>query len=148
MTPVRPASHSKPTLRRSTITHSWQPVVDPSSGKTYYWNTATNETAWEIPTQPAAPPSQVASTTANEPRPSNEEIFQALKSAYIEDGSGMLFNEVARAHRKYEVFSEAYFEWLSGQAKQCTDFEEKDFIQKITAKLCNPLLRQPAPFEF
>jgi hypothetical protein len=59
----------------------------------------------------------------------------------------MLFNEVARAHRKYEVFSEAYFSWLAAQAKVCTDFEEKDFIQKVTAKLSNPLLRQPAPFE-
>ena len=26
--------------------NAWQPVVDPSSGKTYYYNAATNQTSW------------------------------------------------------------------------------------------------------
>jgi len=33
----------------------WAPVVDPSSGSTYYWNQETNEVQWEIP---QAPPGQ------------------------------------------------------------------------------------------
>lgn len=30
---------------------NWAPVVDPASGRTYYHNTATNATSWEVPTQ-------------------------------------------------------------------------------------------------
>lgn len=28
---------------------AWQAVVDPASGKTYYWNVATDEVTWELP---------------------------------------------------------------------------------------------------
>ena len=33
----------------------WEPKLDPSSGKTYFWNTVTNATQWERPTELADP---------------------------------------------------------------------------------------------
>eukprot|EP00913_Durusdinium_trenchii_P012258 g11510.t1 len=34
----------------------WESAQDPASGKTYYFNRATNETSWTPPAAPAAPP--------------------------------------------------------------------------------------------
>lgn len=33
----------------SSTSSEWQPVVDPESGKTYYYNPTTNETSWTLP---------------------------------------------------------------------------------------------------
>lgn len=75
-------------------------------------------------------------------------MLEALRTAYQQDGSGMLFNEAARSHRKHDIFSEGYFVWLAEQAKATQDTDERELLWKIVAKLSNPLLRQPAPFEF
>jgi hypothetical protein len=43
---------------------------------------------------------------------------------------------------------EGFFKWLEAQAKASADPAERELLLKVTAKLSNPLLRQPAPFEF
>lgn len=37
------------TINASSSASGWQPVVDPESGKTYYYNPTTNETSWTLP---------------------------------------------------------------------------------------------------
>ena len=44
----------------------WQPVADQSSGRTYFYNTRTRETAWE---RPVAPPPAAAPPPAPAPQP-------------------------------------------------------------------------------
>jgi hypothetical protein len=42
----------------SSLPPDWKALVDEASGKSYYWNTKTNETKWEMPTATAAASSQ------------------------------------------------------------------------------------------
>lgn len=37
------------TANNSSSASAWQSVVDPASGKTYYYNPTTNETSWTLP---------------------------------------------------------------------------------------------------
>lgn len=125
-------------------------------------NTDTNETAWDLPDgQQLAPstgmdpgsgaaPSTVASSAqlpvqdAELPLPP-EQLYDALAAAYAADGSGMQFWEVARAHRSQGVFDDAFFDWLTRESRSG---ERAELAAKMMARLSNPLLRQPAPFEF
>jgi hypothetical protein len=130
-------------------------------------NTATNETAWELPSaaagdgsaastpqpaaagQPAAAaPHEQQQQQQQQQQPSNQALFDILEAAYAADGSGMHFWEVARAHRAHGVFEEPYMEWLAQQQKGAATPEARERAAKMMARLSNPLLRQPAPFEF
>ena len=46
------------------------------------------------------------------------------------------------------MFEEPYFEWLMQQAAAAADQQERSQVERVVARLCNPLLRQAAPFEF
>ncbi len=48
-------------VSNTVLAHRWKETVDPVSGKTYYWNTTTNETKWERPVQPIQPASSSVS---------------------------------------------------------------------------------------
>lgn len=74
-----------------------------------------------------------------------EELFEVLIEAYEADGSGMHFWETARSQRKNQVFDEPFMEYLTTMVDSGS--EEADLADKVRAKLSNPLLRQPAPFE-
>ena len=77
-------------------------------------------------------------------------MYDALEAAYKADGSGMQFWEVARAHRNLGVFDPPFFEFLEQRQKELTgvDEEGKEMAFKMMCRLSNPLLRQPAPFEY
>jgi hypothetical protein len=47
--PPVPVVHHKQTLKPG-----WEAATEPSSGKVYYWNVATNETSWDAPWDTAA----------------------------------------------------------------------------------------------
>jgi hypothetical protein len=155
------------TTRRSAAaftTRAWQQVVDPASGEKYWWNTATDETAWELPSS-VAPVIAMATRTAerlsqainasaslisaysnsedHHHRQSRghltfDELYDILVQAYAADGSGMLFWETARAHRDDNVFEVEFFEFL---ADRIDSGEDADMADKVRARLSNPLLR-------
>lgn len=82
-------------------------------------------------------------------RPSYEEMYDTLKEVYQADGTAMLFSETAREHRKYGVFDEEFFDWLTMKENvEGPNTEAGSMYAKVRARLANPLLRQPAPFEF
>ncbi len=129
----------------------------------WHRNTATNETAWEIPST-TTPPSSTTSTVPQqqEQHPeqqqqaeavlSNDALFDILAEAYTADGSGMQFWEVARAHRSYGLFDPPFFEYLEQRQKAAAGgdgdaAEQREMAFKMMCRLANPLLRQPAPFE-
>lgn len=143
----------------------WKAVVDPASGRTYFWNPSTNATQWEAPpaaVAPAANPTTTPTTTTNPERgsfgaasgdqadagaagPSREELLADLIRAMNEDGSGMAFWEAARERRKHGVFEDSYIDWLTAKVERGGD--EGEVAERVRARLVNPLLRQPAPFE-
>jgi hypothetical protein len=97
----------------------------------------------------AAAAAAAAATDQTQPSMSYEELFYALQEAYAADGTGMQFWEVARFHREQGVFDPPFFDYLhQRQQQQDLSPEDKDLAFKMMCRLSNPLLRQPAPFEF
>jgi hypothetical protein len=151
-------------LPRASAQSEWQPVVDPATGRTYYWNTLTNATQWEVPPPPpsaaVAPPAAAPTTatttttpergsfgaaaTTDQNAPSREELLRDLIAA-MNDGSGMAFWEAARERRKFGVFEDSYMDWLTEKVER--GGEDGEVAERVRARLVNPLLRQPAPFE-
>ncbi|BDA49599.1 hypothetical protein COCOBI_14-2180 [Coccomyxa sp. Obi] len=125
--------HSNGRLRRGKLQFSvrsaWRDVVDPTSGRTYYWNTETNETTWEKPSEIAVDLEPLRldaspTTTANAAVP-NAQILDNLKEAYNADTSGMTFWEIARSHRSDGVFDEGFTEFLNDQIETAPDEDNR-----------------------
>ncbi len=128
-------------LRRSG--GEWQAVVDPASGNTYWWNTATNATSWTPPPEPtpaAAPPPAAA---ASEPAPQQlsfpelEALLSATQPVYL--------SKVVEPHRD-TAFSDAFTDFLTAKIDAAADEAERERVTKLRARLANPLIRQPPPF--
>ncbi|WIA34550.1 hypothetical protein OEZ86_012872 [Tetradesmus obliquus] len=157
------------TVTLKQLTLNTRQVTDQASGKPYYWNTATNETAWALPAgaalagstaaaaTAAATAAAGATTTQQQPEQQQQQssisfevLLLELQEALDADGSGMMFWEAARARRKDGVFEPPFTDFLEQRQQPgsgCTP-EQRDQAFKMMARLSNPLLRQPAPFEF
>ena len=126
---------------RLAATSEWQQAVDASSGKTYFWNTRTNETAWELPA--AAPQPQPAAETPparSEPQlsfPELEALLCATQPVYL--------SKVVEPHRD-AAFSDAFTEYLTEKIAASADKADRERLEKLRARLANPLIRQPPPF--
>lgn len=116
----------------------WQEVKD-DKGQPYWWNTATNETAWSLP-------AEYHEHVVRKGWLSFDQILSELIEIYNTDSTGMEFWEVARSRRDTGIFEEEFFIYLSEEAGK-SPIDRRETILKVQAKLSNPLLRQPAPFE-
>jgi len=164
----------------------WEAAIDPTSGKTYYWNTETRATSWENPiaSQPfadsgsggltaasselkratevsgssggrataagdIATPSGAQAAAANSSGDGNGQFAQSLATLLLalqSDPTGMEFGSKARELRPLGVFSEQFFDYLGSQIDAKTG-EDRVVLERLMARLSNPLLRQAAPFE-
>jgi hypothetical protein len=125
----------------------WQQATDASSGKVYYWNTRTNETAWELPQPPplprpepvveAGPASSGASSAAQLSFPELEALLCATQPVYL--------SKVVEPHRD-AAFSDAFTVYLTEKIAASADKAERERLEKLRARLANPLIRQPPPF--
>ena len=117
---------------------NWQEAVDAASGKTYFWNTRTNETAWELPA--AAAPAEPAAEAAAGPAlsfPELEALLCATQPVYL--------SKVVEPHRD-AAFSDAFTEYLTEKIAASADKADRERLEKLRARLANPLIRQPPPF--
>ena len=123
----------------------WQAVVDPASGKTYWWNTDTQATTWEVPhQQPAAEAAREAEPSAATPPGIGFEELEALLLAT----SAVYLSKVVEPHRD-EAFSDAFTDYLTAKiaaSSSAGDGEAASRLEKLRARLANPLIRQPPPF--
>ena len=119
----------------------WQQAVDASSGKTYYWNTRTNETAWELPAEaPAEAKAAEQTQPASVPQlsfPELEALLSATQPVYL--------SKVVEPYRD-AAFSDAFTDYLTQKIAASTDKAERERLEKLRARLANPLIRQPPPF--
>ena len=121
----------------------WQAVVDPGSGKEYWWNTETGETTWAAPHQPAGAAREAGSSPATPPGIGFDELEALLLAT-----EAVYLSKVVEPHRD-SAFSDAFTEHLTAKIEAATSAGDKDSalrLEKLRARLANPLIRQPPPF--
>jgi len=122
---------------RLSASAEWQQVPDAASGKPYWWNKVTNATAWELPAE-ASQPETPASETAQLSYDELDALLSATQPVYL--------SKVVEPHRD-TAFSDAFTVHLTQKiAAAAGDAAERERLEKLRARLANPLIRQPPPF--
>lgn len=112
-------------------------MTDAASGKPYWWNKVTNATAWELPAE-ASQPETPASETAQLSFDELDALLSATPPVYL--------SKVVEPHRD-TAFSDAFTAHLTQKiAAAAGDAAERERLEKLRARLANPLIRQPPPF--
>ena len=91
-----------------------------------------------------APPPAAASSkqsAAEESLPSFGEILSHLEETLLEGDSNM-FGAAANSHRDHGVFTNEFMDFLEAEMKQCQDAARREGLQRVQARIVNPLLKQ------
>jgi hypothetical protein len=134
-----PACARRGARLRLAAASDWQQAVDASSGKPYFWNTRTNETAWELPADAAPQPEPAA-----EAAPASALSFEELE-ALLCATQPVYLSKVVEPHRD-AAFSDAFTDFLTAKIAASADKADIERLEKLRARLANPLIRQPPPF--
>jgi RING finger protein 113A len=135
-----PACARRGARLRLAAASEWQTATDAASGKPYFWNTRTNETAWELPAD-AAPQPEAAAEAAPAGATLSFEELEALLCAT----QPVYLSKVVEPHRD-AAFSDAFTDFLTAKIAASADKADKERLEKLRARLANPLIRQPPPF--
>jgi hypothetical protein len=77
VTTTTAAVESKDEATPSRSNNDWVEVADPTSGKSYYFNSKTNETSWENPNPPTAAPARAPVAAAPSSAESASSLFES-----------------------------------------------------------------------
>ena len=108
----------------------WEEVSDPSTGRTYYWNTRTDATSWERPTAPPPPPEGAAAAGV-------AASYSADKVFTPDELSG----DVAEWMRKHEVIISP------GCPPPITTFEAARLPPSIMSEIARAGFTSPTPIQ-
>ena len=145
-----PARVQRGARLRLAVSGDWQQAVDASSGKPYFWNTRTNETAWELPAEAQAAAQGVAeappaSSAEETPSASAPQLSFPDLEALLSSTQPVYLSKVVEPYRD-AAFSDAFTDYLTQKIAASTDKADRERLEKLRARLANPLIRQPPPF--
>ena len=135
-----PSCRPRPTRPRARLAcrAAWEAVTDAASGKRYYWNRATNETAWSLPAEPVpAAPAAPAASVAGVSFAELETVLLATPATHL--------GPVAESYRDAGALSDEFTAHLTARIAAALP-EEAERLDKLRSRLANPLIRQPPPF--
>ncbi|GAQ86169.1 hypothetical protein KFL_002740080 [Klebsormidium nitens] len=121
----------------------WKEVVDPASGKVYYWNTATNQTSWSPPDGgEASNKTDVSSSSPTSSVLSDAALLEKLITADV-----TRFGAECEPHRTRLFEDEDFGNYLNTLIQDTEDSGYREKLEKLRARLANPLLKNPQPFD-
>jgi hypothetical protein len=118
-------------------------VTDANTQQTYYWNPQTNETAWELPA--AVQPEPQQQTEPQQAPPTEPQLEFPELEALLCNTQPVYLSKVVEPYRD-AAFSDAFTDYLTAKIAVSDTAAERERLEKLRARLANPLIRQPPPF--
>ena len=131
-------------LSFAALLRSRQAVTDANTQKTYYWNPSTNETAWELPAA-SQPEAQAVEPQQQAPPASEPQLAFPELETLLCNTQPVYLSKVVEPYRD-TAFSDAFTDYLTAKIAASDTPAERERLEKLRARLANPLIRQPPPF--